>query len=212
MFCFGFAYVYRKNLPPRLLHHLSNLSSSVLGIAIGRFLYLRELLLAQDVGIASGMPVIFEAIQLMASLSATVMINLRPFTKEMNTNFGQIGGAVTAYGLTNQNASGGGNSRSVTRASVRAAGSKIASRVGLSSGGPSALMESVTRSGARDQDASDSTEMEGLKLWGPGRGHKTTVETSESVRGLTMDVITRRVDFHVEFEDRSEEGRSCSST
>lgn len=211
MFCFGFGYVYRKDFLLRIRCQLSNFSFSVAGIAVGRFIYVRKLLFSRDVGIASNMPVIFEAIELMASLSATVMINLRPITKEMNTNFGQIGGAVTAHGLTNQYASSGGGLRSGTRATAYAAGSKIASRMGLSSGGGSAVMESATRSGNREKDAIGLVDMEHSRVWNPHRGHKATVETSESVKGLTRDVITHTIDFQVEYEDTSEAGRSSRS-
>lgn len=187
--------------------HLVNFSHSVLALAVGRFLYVRNLLFAQDVGIASNETIIMQEIEMMMSVSTNVIITLRPFAKELNTSFGQGGGAIIAYGLSSAyggiSGGGGEGAKSSSRSNDRGFGSIIADRLGLSSRG-GGMGKSAGRS------SEPGADWVGLEDWKKSsrnnRAERRMVETSDSSRDLTGDVIRQTVDYHVEYEEKSEDG------
>ena len=198
-------------MPLRTHHQPPNFSHSVLALAVGRFLYVRNLVLADDAGIASNETIIMQEIQMVVSVSTNIVITLRPFAKDLNTNFGQGGGAIVAYGMSkaNDNSSGGGM-KSSSRSNDRGIGSKIATRLGLSSRGGSTTGNSGLRSWGTEKARGDVVDLEDWRKGNYKKGDKKMVEKSESVKDLTRDIITQTTDFQVEYEELSEEGERSS--
>jgi hypothetical protein len=179
----------------------------VLALAVGRFLYVRNLLFAQDVGIASNETIIMQEIEMMASVLTNVIITLRPFAKDLNTNFGQGGGAIVAYGMSKgYGASSGGGVKSSSRSSDRGIGSAIATRLGLSSKGGSVMGNSGLRSWGAEKTGADGVDLPDWRKGNHNSGLRRMVATSDSSKDLTGDVITQTIDYQVEYEDKSEEG------
>ena len=181
---------------------------SVLALAVGRFLYVRDLLTTDDVGTASDKTIIMQVVEMAASLSAPVIITLRPFAKDFNTNFGQGAEVIATYGVSK--GYGSGAMKSSDSSTQRGLGSKIANRLGLSSNGGRSAGPSALRSGRSEKVGNGSDmNMEGFQR----RDARSLRETSESVKGLTRDVITQTTEFEVQYEEShgkegSEEGRS----
>ena len=184
--------------------------NSVLGLAVGRFIYIQRLLSAHDDGIASNETIIMQEIEMIASVSTNIIIALRPFTKDLNTNFGQGGGAIVAYGMSKaqESSAGGGGMKSFSESNGGGIGSKIASRLRLSRKGSSFTGNSGLKSWGTEKPGADGVDLEDWRRSKQSKGDRTIVESSESVKDLTRDVITQTTEFHVEYEDSSEGGRS----
>lgn len=148
-----------------------------------------------------------QQIEMMVSVSTNVIITLRPFAKDLNTNFGQGGGAVIAYGMSKgYGGSSGGGVKSSSRSQDRGIGSIIANRLGLSSKGGSVTGSSGLRSWGAEKASADGVD---LRDWSKGkfdRGARRMVETSDSSKDLTGDVITHTIGYQVEYEVKSEDG------
>ncbi|RMZ91307.1 hypothetical protein DV736_g1468, partial [Chaetothyriales sp. CBS 134916] len=107
----------------------------VLVLAIGRFIYLHNLLSTTDVGVASNLTTILQEVEMTASLSATFILTLRPFAKEFDTGFGAGRETFAAYGYSNSN----NNTLNSNGSTVGSTGRGIASRFRFSSRKDSAL-------------------------------------------------------------------------
>jgi hypothetical protein len=193
--------------PPVSPHqHPLNFSHSVLALAVGHFLYVRNLLFAQDVGIASNEKIIMQEIEMMVSVSTNVIITLRPFAKDFNTSFGQGGGATVAYGISKAyGGNSGGGVKSSSRNNDRGLGSITANRLGLSSKSGS-MGKSGPRSWGAEKAGADGVELEGWRKSSYKKAERRMLETSDSSKDLTGDVITQTIDYQVEYEEKSEEG------
>ena len=137
-----------------------------------------------------------------ASVSATVVISLRPFTHAFNTNFGQGGHAIANHGMSlAQDTARGKEMQTSSGNSQRGFGSKIASRLGLSTNA------SMSRS-RTEKSNTDGMDLEDIQKGNYRRSKRGTMEeSSESIKGLTErdNVILTTTDYHVEYEEAGDE-------
>jgi hypothetical protein len=132
------------------------------------------------------------------ALVAPIIITMRPFAKDFNTGFGLGGEIVAAYGISRADATGAQKSGGGSRNGV-SFGSRIASRFGLASSKGGSMGGSALRSmrGDHERKGDDMalSDMKRLDM------RSSPAETSESVKGLTRDVIMQTTDVEIQYED-----------
>lgn len=142
-----------------------------------------------------------QEVQMAASLSATFLIQLRPFAKEFDTGFGLGGEEIAAYGITNAS-----RNAALKSSGSRGLGSRIAGSLGFSGGGGS-MGNSGLRSRNEKPVSGGDVNLEDMRN---RRDMETPKEASESVRGLTEDVIVQTIDYRVDYEEDGERRPSDS--
>ena len=92
-------------------------------------------------------------------------------------------------------------------------GSKIATRLGLSSTSKAEITSTVRSRNESDEDETLKTNTARNRSRGAGTRQQPqqTDNTSESVKGLTDGVIMHSIDYRVEYEDQSQDNRDWSS-
>ncbi|RMZ80875.1 hypothetical protein DV737_g2756, partial [Chaetothyriales sp. CBS 132003] len=160
----------------------------VLVLAIGRLIYLHNLLSATDVGAASNLTTILQEVEMTSSLSATVILTLRPFAKEFDTGFGGGRETFAAYGYSNSNSNN--NTLNSNCSTVASTGSRIASKFKLSSRKNSALPGHQDSGGVPLGDLQQMANDQPSEPVGSGKTQ-------------TSDLIKQTIDCKVEYEDQA---------
>jgi hypothetical protein len=132
------------------------------------------------------------------ALAAPTIITMRPFAKDFNTGFGLGGEVVAAYGMSRADATGAAKSSNGSRNGI-SLGSRIANRFGLASSRGGSMGRSALRSMRGDQERKTDDMVLGDMRRIDVRS--SPAETSESVKGLTRDIIMQTTDVEVQYED-----------
>jgi hypothetical protein len=140
------------------------------------------------------------AIWTQAMLNTSIMTACIPSIKRFLTDIqsGLMAAGISEY-YEHTHTGGKSGYGTATYAKGTSLGSKLASRLGVSS-----VSKSPSNSALRSRVDKDSRGKYDMDLEDIRRDTKQPRETTESVKGLTDDVIMHTIDYRVEYEDNTE--------
>ncbi|KIW99382.1 uncharacterized protein Z518_11370 [Rhinocladiella mackenziei CBS 650.93] len=181
---------------------------AVPGFTVAMLVYLKRLYKSDDVDPTweALVPAVFAQIMLNVSIIAACIPSLKPFLADIKP--GLIVVNVPEHELTNsfvrQSRSKSGSQTRIRTHKSGAGISRLASRLGLNSNAGKTLNSSSDNSGLwgeKQKQAVTNMELGYNRPHATKASSKVEMDRSESVKGLTDDVILHTIDYKVEYED-----------